>query len=191
MKKKKNTKIYILNFLIIFVCCIILIAFYLEISNAKYTKEESKSDESRIAKWSFKDGDTSSDIELIADSTKYPNIESGTIAPGTSGNFDVSLDASGCDTGIEYTISFSNVEGSILPVGLKIDDTNSTGIIPYSSIASEMKKNITIKWEWTYGDISTQDNYDENLANGMNNSEAGITSIINVKIHCEQIVPGK
>ena len=76
--------------------------------------------------------------------------------------------------------------GQPLPNGLVVDSPEANGTIP---VGTDMTKHITVNWEWTYGNVATQSNYDENQINGINNSEVGTSYNIYVKIHGEQILP--
>lgn len=95
----------IMDLAIIALILVIVAASYIAMTRAKYTSQDSDGGGAYVAKWNFVDGDSTTNIVLTADSTKYPNIKSGTIAPGTSGTFDVYLNANGSDSAVAYTIS--------------------------------------------------------------------------------------
>lgn len=188
MKKKKMKTT---DYLIIIVLIIIICASYIAFTSAKYASKETESDTAYVAKWSFVDGDSSTQLTLKADETLYPNLKSGTIAPGTSGNFDISLDASGSDVGVQYEISIAPEAGKTLPTGLKILLDSSSGVIMYDSNPENMKRTINVTWEWTYGDETNQYNYDENQDTGYNNDEANQTTNLDITIKGKQLQPQK
>lgn len=188
MKKKK---IKTTDYLIVIILIIIICAAYVALTSAKYTSQSTKSDIAYVAKWNFVDGDSNANITLQADKTLYPNLKEGTIAPGTSGNFDIYLDASGSDVGVNYEITIQPQEGEQLPTGLTISLDSTTGTILHDTNPENMKKTINVTWKWTYGDVMSENNYDEGQDTGYNNSESGKTTNLNVNITGKQIQPSK
>lgn len=184
--KKKITKT---DLLIIIVLIIIICASYIAFTSAKYKTGLTNSDTAYVAKWSFVDGDSSTNLMLTADETQYPNLKPGTIAPGSSGEFNIVLDATGSDVGAKYKVAITPVENNPLPTGLTIAASSLEGTILFDSNSENMKKTIKVTWEWTYGDNIDQNNYDENLDTGYNNDESGKTYLVNVAIHGEQLQP--
>lgn len=91
--KNYKRKGKLINLAIFALIAIIVAASYIAITKARYTSQNSSEEGAYVAKWNFVDGDSTTNIVLTADSTKYPNIKSGTIAPGTSGTVDVFLNA--------------------------------------------------------------------------------------------------
>ena len=105
------------------------------------------------------------------------------------GSFDIIIDAIGSDVGIDYEILITPKEGYQLPNGLTISQNSINGSIDYNSNSQEMKKVITVNWEWTYGDNQIHSNYDEGQLVGANNQEAGITTNVNIQITGKQQAP--
>lgn len=148
---------------------------------AKYTSEAKGTGKATAAKWSFKvnNGETTFDaIDLGAtgnrDSYTAATVKDGVIAPGTSGKFDIVIDGSGSEVGIDYAIKLTKATSSAdLPSGLvfsteEITGSNSgtaisnipeeklKGTINYSATADAMKKTVTIYWKWN--DAADNDN---------------------------------
>ena len=188
MKNLKTKKLKIGNIIVI-LFIIIVSSIYIVNSSAKYTSKTTVQDTAYIAKWSFEDGSTSTNIELKADSNIFDNVVENKIAPGMHGSFDIIIDAIGSDVGIDYEILITPEEGYQLPKGLTISQNSINGSIDYNINSQEMKKVITVNWEWTYGDNQIHSNYDEGQLVGANNQEAGITTNVNIQITGKQQAP--
>ena len=183
IKLKRTTLIFII---------LVLFALIAISSYAKYTTTSNTESSFKIAKWSFKENSSSNTIiSLTADTEIFPNLAENKIAPGTFGEVEIQLDASGSDVSIEYDIKITPVDSKILPVGLTIEQDNLSGVINHSSNPQDMKKTILVPWKWTYGNNVTDLNYDENLNIGSNNDESGTTTSLNIEIIGKQRMPGE
>lgn len=116
-----------------------------------------------VAKWSFKSNDANNGIATITlqDETREGTSLSKKIAPGTSGEFDIIIDATGSEVDVEYTteiLSESNkptnlyftVEGSntkYFKLSELLSD-NFAGTIDAESNNQKVEK--TISWNWPY-----------------------------------------
>lgn len=152
------------------------------------------------AAWSFKAGLNTTETttlnlyDTIANAaTVYPNLTPKTIAPGTSGTFNVIIDGTGSGVGIDYTISFAKAaEGDTIPSGLtfNVNGTetaiggNSKGTIALANVGTPVT--VPVTWTWTLGDDEANDNYDKTAETGVNNTDAGKTITINVNVRGEQ-----
>ena len=125
---------------------------------AKYATEVTGSATATVAAWSFKaNGDdttmTRIDLGSTANRASYDKdtIKEGVIAPGTEGSFEIVVDGTGSEVGIDYILVIS--DSSSLPSNLKFTVGNDEytlgsemkGEIPYSD---SMNKTVTVKWEW-------------------------------------------
>jgi len=106
------------------------------------------------AKWRFKvNGEKSEfNVNLLDHATKLMN---GKIAPGSSGSFDIVLDGTGSQVGIDYTISFDDLQN--VPTSMIFySNSNKTNSIRLSSYeiagtiayGNNMSRTFTIYWEW-------------------------------------------
>jgi len=131
-------------------------------TNAKYTSTVNGHVSAQVAKYvfnvnakdSYKTNDTIQNITL-AQTCNESTLVNGKIAPGTSGSFDIELNAEGSDVAIKYEIDFTNKIGKALPKNLvikldgqawdfsKIEDTISAN-------AENKKVTHTITWKWEY-----------------------------------------
>lgn len=129
---------------------------------AKYATEVAGHAKGTAAAWSFtaNAGEESTPLNLA--STTYTNVADGKIAPGTSGSFNIVLDGSGSEVGIDYTIQIVPAGGSNIPANLTLTDENGdaltdntiAGAIDYSTEADAMKKTVVVNWAWADGDAT-------------------------------------
>ena len=118
------------------------------------------------------------------------DIKSGVIAPGTAGEFKIAMDGTGSGVGIDYIIKIAPATGTTLPTDLKftvdgegktLADMNTTGITGTIDQAADMKKDITVAWEWPFDDADT--------ANSNDNTFAGKTWTLDITATGKQVVP--
>lgn len=174
---------------------------------ARYVTEVTGSATATVASWSFKANENDTTFNAIdLSSTAYTKetLKENVIAPGTSGEFTISIDGTGSDVGIAYDVdikaSTTNPSGGTkLPTSLKfsteeitaqntgesLDElmpiTNKT--IDYSTIANAMKKDITIYWAWDFGENNdTSDN---------DNDYAGQTWTLDIAVTGKQVAPAE
>ena len=104
MSKKKKIV------LLIIVLSAIILSFVGGNSYAKYMSKVTGQGTADIASWNFKVNESENSMQRISLNSTINNstIVSNKIAPGTSGKFEIKLDASGSDVGIDYIIKFEN-----------------------------------------------------------------------------------
>lgn len=158
---------------------------------ARYSTEVTGNATATVAKWSFGakyNNATITTIDLGATRNKVNNdtIKDEVIAPGTSGSFDIELDASGSDVAVDYNVTISKDQASSdIPTNLtfKVNsqpltlETPIKGTIDYSAEANTMKKTITVSWEWPYGE------------NANDNTDQGKKLTLDIKIEGTQVNP--
>lgn len=165
-------------------CAILLIVLVqaVGITYAKYLTLEKGTGSAEVAKWSFKiekDGAQTKTVKLV-DPVNRDYLTNGKIAPGTDGTIVITLDGSGSESDIDYSLEFANEQNK--PTNLTFtyngvsynslsEITNITGTIKYD--AETPKKNITISWRWNYetgntaDEIATNDAIDTQDANNI------------------------
>lgn len=156
MLLKKSKKIVLLSIVII----AIVLSFVGGQTYAKYMSRVTGQGTADIANWSFKVNDNEDKIQTISLKSTVNNetLVNNKIAPGTEGSFQIKLDATGSEVGINYAIKFENETQK--PTNLKyIYEEKSfdsitelqqflTGTI---NVNDESKtKTITIDWKWPY-----------------------------------------
>lgn len=172
----------------------------LGITYSKYTNVVSGDGETQVAKWSFKVNEQTEEFATIklADTYDASTLTKGKIAPGTSGSFDINIDATGAEVGVKYVVDFedetnkptnlifksgnksaSTIEEleEVLTGTINADDTNKT-------------RTLTVEWEWPYetktgNGVAQNDEID--TAEGLN----ALEYTFNVKVTGTQVIPSK
>lgn len=139
---------------------------------AKYVTEKTGTVKGEVAAWSFKVTSDSKDIGAInlrdtvtgPENYKLENIDSNVIAPGTSGEFEIELDATNSEVGVDYTFNIDNQNSSEpLPTNLKFSLEKDKSSIQNYKLGQEQKGTIAVnattkiitykvKWEWPFED---------------------------------------
>lgn len=151
--------------LLIIAVAVILLSFIGGHSYAKYMSRVEGQGTADIANWSFKVNEKEEKIQTISLKSTINNktLLNNQIAPGTEGNFEIKLDATGSEVGINYVVKFQNE--SQKPTNLKFSyngknydsltqlQQDLTGVI--NANAQEKIKTIQISWNWKYETGST------------------------------------
>lgn len=152
------------------------------ITYAKYLTEEKGTGSAEVTKWSFqieKSGTQTKTVKLI-DPVNKDYLTNGKIAPGTEGTIVITLDGTGTEVDIEYSVKFENEQNK--PTNLKFtyngveynslsEIKNLKGTIKHNG--ETLKKNIIISWRWEYEtgktaeEIAANDVIDTNDANNI------------------------
>lgn len=127
---------------------------------AKYMSKVNGEGTADIARWCFKVNDKEEKIQNISLKSTINNqtLINNKIAPGTQGNFQIKLDATDSEVGINYVVKFENENNK--PTNLKFIYENNT----YNSLselqnaltgtinanAQSKEKTLTIDWIWDY-----------------------------------------
>lgn len=158
---------------------------------ARYVTEVTGSATATVAKWSFKANNSTAatfdDIDLGRTAYDSSTITAGVIAPGTSGSFDIVIDGTGSEVGIDYEIELKAANGTTFPDDMvfstkaitdanlgenfsKFIETPVEGSIDYSAA---MKETVTVYWAWDFGKNDTATANDNDYAG--KSWEIGIT----------------
>lgn len=154
MSKKKKI------ILIVAIISSILLAFMGGQSFSKYVSEVRGNGVAEVATWSFKVNGQKEQVQTIQLSSTCNNetLVDNKIAPGTNGSFNIIVDGTGSDVGINYNIKFENE--SAKPANLKfiydnqeynsIDElqNNLSGTIHAND--EDKTRTLTIHWKWDY-----------------------------------------
>ena len=127
---------------------------------AKYMARVTGKGTADIAAWSFKVNENEEKLQTISLKSTINNssLVNNKIAPGTEGEFQIKLDATGSEVGINYVIKFENE--SQKPTNLKFTYDGKT----YNSLKNLQQdltgtinandenkvKAITVGWNWKY-----------------------------------------
>lgn len=156
MKKSKKKVILLVLLLIV----LIFMFFLGGGSYSKYLTQVEGKGVIEVAKWAFLvNGETASITNInLANTYKEETLTKNTIAPGTNGSFDIKIDATGSDVGINYDVIFENETNK--PQNLKFTyDGNTVSSIKeletflkgtIEANSTEKVKIMTIEWNWPY-----------------------------------------
>ena len=110
---------------LILILLIVIMSLGLFHTNAKYTSMVNGNVTTSVAKYVFNvtatdsyDATDTIDNLILAQTCDEKTLINGKIAPGTSGSFDIVVDSTGAEVGINYEISFSNNTEHDLPKNL-------------------------------------------------------------------------
>lgn len=154
MSKKK--KVIIVSSILI----IMLLAFIGGQAYAKYISQVRGNGIAEIATWSFKVNGQKEQVQEIKLVSTYNSetLVNNKIAPGTSGSFNIIIDATGSEVGIKYNIKFA--EESNKPQNLKFvyggkeyDSIKQLGDELSGTIAAneeDKTRTINVQWKWNY-----------------------------------------
>ena len=166
MNKKKKI------LLIVAILLVILVSFFCGRAFAKYKAEVKGSGTAEIANWVFKVNGKEDQIQKIDLLSTYDNetLIDNKIAPGTSGKFDITLDATGSDVGVNYQVRFLNESEKPQNLIFVYDNNeystiqdleqNLTGTIDANE--ENKTRTITIEWKWKYETGSTEEEINQN-----------------------------
>ena len=166
MTRKKKVLI------VLAILLIILLAFIGGQAYAKYVSEVRGNGIAEIATWDFKVNGESEQVDEIslASTCNNETLVDNKIAPGTTGSFNIIVDATGSDVGINYNITFTEEEDK--PENLKFlyndKEYNSikeleedlSGIINTND--EDKARTLNIKWEWPYQTGTNEEEIIEN-----------------------------
>ena len=156
MLLKKSKKIV----LIIVSISLLLLTFIGGQTYAKYISRVTGQGTADIASWSFKVNENEEKMQTISLKSNINNstLVNNKIAPGTEGNFQIKIDATGSEVGVNYIIKFEKESNK--PTNLKFIYNEKT----YNSL-SELQQDLTgiinaneqnkiktlnIGWKWAY-----------------------------------------
>lgn len=156
MLLKKSKKVVLLVIAII----AILLSFIGGQAYAKYMSKVTGQGTADIASWRFKVNENEEKLQTISLKSTINNstLANNKIAPGTEGAFQIKIDASGSEVGINYVIKFENE--SQKPTNLKFTYDGKTynsltdlqqDLIGIINANDENKiKMLTVGWNWRY-----------------------------------------
>ena len=163
-KEKKNNNIGIIAILAVLLIAVLAFGIW---AWSKYTTTLTGNGTAAVAKWDFGTSTELKNINLA--SASFYNVADKKIAPGTSGSFDVVVNANTSEVSIDYVITLSKIKNK--PANLhfykdaghtQLADTLDTGDgVSYSGRLDYNKTNpatktVTIYWDWAY---TTSGNY--------------------------------
>ena len=184
---------------IIAILVAIILSFVGGQTYSKYVTEVRGDGTAQIATWDFKVNGQKEEVQTISLGSTYDSstLVNGKIAPGTEGNFQIIVDATGSDVGIDYKIKFS--DETTKPTNLKFyyQEVEYNSILELGDALSgtinandkNKSKTFDIKWKWNYEtgsnptEIASNDKIDTQNAQEITNYE------FDVIVSGTQVVP--
>lgn len=164
---KKERKPSVQNKGIVGALCLLLIVLLVAgtggLTYARYLSQEKGTGGAKIAKWAFqidKGGEEVKTVQLV-NTVRKETLVDGKIAPGTSGEFSIILDARASDVGVDYIVRFNNELNKPTNIIFKYNNKTYKSLNEIGNIAGaimangEKTKLINIEWEWPYRTGST------------------------------------
>ena len=166
---------------------------------SKYVTEVRGDGTAQIATWDFKVNGQKEEVQTISLGSTYDSstLVNGKIAPGTEGNFQIKVDATGSDVGIDYKIKFSDETNK--PANLKFyyQEVEYNSVLELGENLSgtinaddeNKSKTFDIKWKWNYEtgsnptEVASNDKIDTQNAQEITNYE------FDVIVSGTQVVP--
>ena len=197
-KQKKNSKLTIIT-LVTLTAVFLAIAAIAGYGYAKYVSNFGGNMQAQVAKWSFKVNGSEGNAKtfnLINTINKNDSVTEGTVAPGTSGYFDLELDGSGTETAINYVINTSlqnkpaNMhfyldENYTVELAVENNEIVINDFIPLSEV--DTVKKVRIYWNWP---LETGNTEEEIYKNDLIDSESiGKEMIADITVTGIQVLP--
>lgn len=193
MSKKKKI------ILIVAILSCIILSFIGGQSYSKYVSEVRGDGIAEVATWSFKVNGQKEQVQTIQLGSTCNNetLLNNKIAPGTSGSFNIIVDGTGSDVGINYSIEFTNE--STKPTNLKFVydnqeyysihelQTNLSGTIHAND--EDKTKTLSIDWKWDYETGNNESEIANNDKIDTQNAQDIANYTFNVIVSGTQVVP--
>lgn len=167
---------------------------------SKYTNKVVGDGEIQIAKWNFKVNEQTEQFANIKLAETYNNntLTNGKIAPGAKGSFDLVIDSSTSEVGVDYKVDFKNETNKPTNLIYKFKDNTVENIEELEQYltgtinANDTNKvrTLTIEWEWPYGD-STEGVITEDDKIDTNEGLEALDYTFDVEVTGVQVVPSK
>lgn len=153
---KKNKKILF----VILILFAIILSFIGGKTFSKYISQVQGSGTAEIANWVFKVNGTEDLVKSVDLLSTYNNetLIDNKVAPGTSGSFDIVIDATGSEVGVDYKVKFLNETEK--PQNLifiykdnkykTIEELQENLFGTIDANENNKIRTITINWEWQY-----------------------------------------
>ena len=179
MSKKKTV------LLVICILLALILSFMGGKTFSKYVSEVKGTGTAEIANWVFKVNGKEDVVQNVNLLSTYNNetLVNNKVAPGTSGSFNIVVDATGSEVGIDYTIQFLNESEKPQNLVFTYDNQEYTTIQDLEKDLSgtinandkNKERTITIDWEWQYetgvneNEINQNDKIDTDNAKQLDN----------------------
>ena len=193
MNKKKTA------LLVICVLLAIIISFIGGKTFSKYVSEVKGTGTAEIANWVFKVNGKEDVVQNVNLLSTYNNetLINNKVAPGTSGSFNIVVDATGSEVGIDYVIQFLNESEKPQNLIFTYDDQQYTTIQDLEKDLSgtinandeNKTRTITIYWEWQYQTGENENEINQNDIIDTNNAKQLENYTFDICVAGTQVMP--
>lgn len=134
--------------IVILMIAVIALSVFATYAWAKYTTTANGTATAQVAKWNV--SATGGDLTFTK---TFTHVVEERLAPGTNGSFSASLDVTGTEVDVEYTITIDDITNK--PTNLVITDAQGNVLTKGSTITGTLPVGSTtasqvISWDWPY-----------------------------------------
>ena len=193
MSKKKTA------LLVICLLLAIILSFMIGKTFSKYISEVKGTGTAEIANWVFKVNGKEDAIQNVNLLSTYNNetLINNKVAPGTSGSFNIVVDATGSEVGVDYAIQFLNESEKPQNLIFTYDDQQYTTIQDLEKDLSgtinandeNKTRTITIYWEWQYQTGENENEINQNDIIDTNNAKQLENYTFDICVAGTQVMP--
>lgn len=185
MEKNTKGKTALIVLLLIVTIASLVLATY---AWAKYTSSFNGTATAQVAKWNV----TANTAELTFSKQFTHVVTPNKLAPGTNGQFSASLDVTGTEVDVAYTITIDKIENK--PTNLIIEDADGNELAEGDTITGTLAVGSTtvdevITWDWPYETGTSDDEIAANDAIDTQDGVAAKTMTITYTITAVQVKP--
>ena len=192
---KKSKKIV----LVVIALVVVLMSFVGGQVYAKYMSKVQGQGTAEVANWNFKVNDKEEQIQTIHLNSTINNntLVNNKIAPGTQGSFQIKLDATDAEVGIDYVIRFENESNKTTNLKYEYENKNYTSLNELqkdltgtiNANDSNKTKIITINWSWPYETGTTAEQIAANDKIDTQNAKSIRNYTFNIVVTGTQVKP--
>lgn len=175
------------------------VSTFIGITHSKYTNKITGNGETEIAKWNFVVNEATEQMETIklADTYNKDTLINGRIAPGTSGSFDLVIDATDAEVGVKYKVDFEDETNKPSNLKFKYNDMIFDEIEDYEDVftgiidADDTNKTrtLTVDWEWAYETTDNDNTLEENDKTDTTEGLEALDYSFNITVTGTQVIP--
>ena len=193
MSKKKTA------LLVICLLLALILSFMIGKTFSKYISEVKGTGTAEIANWVFKVNGKEDAIQNVNLLSTYNNetLINNKVAPGTSGSFNIVVDATGSEVGVDYAIQFLNESEKPQNLIFTYDDQQYTTVQDLEKDLSgtinandeNKTRTITIYWEWQYQTGENENEINQNDIIDTNNAKQLENYTFDICVAGTQVMP--
>ena len=179
---------------------VIIAGILVGVTYSKFSTKITGNGETEIAQWAFKVNESTEEFATIklADTYDKTTLLNGKIAPGTSGSFDLIIDATGAEVGVDYKVDFLNETNKPTNLKFQYDGKTLDNVEDFEQYFkgtinaddSNKIRTLTVTWEWLYETGAGN----EILSNDKVDTQEGLSALdytFDIVVTGTQVIPTK